>query len=168
VASFLAALEDGTIVGGSIGALAGGRISQPGEAWTIEPGVFWSLSAARRWLGQRPAIPYLLLVGTVSGSSTRTRAQTSGVTTPLHAFDGRADFSVGWTLGEAFSPYLAVRAFGGPVLWRIAGARALGTDLYHVSLAAGFNLSLADRVGLYFDGAFLGLRSLGGGVSLRF
>ena len=168
VASFLATLKDGTVVGGSIGALAGGRIARPGEAWTVEPGVMWSLTAGRRWFGQRPAVPYLLLVGTLSGSSTRTRAQATGVTTPLHAFDARADLSVGWTLGEAFSPYLAVRAFGGPVLWRIADTRSVGTDLYHVSLAAGFNLALADRVGLYFDGAFLGLRSLGGGVSVRF
>ena len=167
-ASFVAALKNGTVLGASVGALMGGRLAHADQQWTIEPGVVWSLTAGRRFFGQRPAIPFLLVIGTFSGSSTRTRHGGSGETTPLHAFDGKLDLSVGWTLGEAFSPYLAVRGFGGPVLWRIDGERVLGGDVYHVSLAVGFNLSLANRVALYFDGAFLGLRSLGGGVSVRF
>jgi hypothetical protein len=167
-ASFVAVLKNGSVLGASVGALMGGRIEQPDEQWTIEPGVVWSLTAGRRFFGQRPAIPFLLVIGTFSGSSTRTRQLSTSETTPLHAFDGKLDLSVGWTLGEAFSPYLAVRGFGGPALWRIDGEQALGGDLYHVSLALGFNLSLANRVALYFDGAFLGLRSLGGGVSVRF
>ena len=167
-ASFVAALKNGTVLGASVGALMGGRLARADEQWSIEPGVVWSLTAGRRFFGQRPAIPFLLVMGTFSGSSTRTRNVERRETTPLHAFDGKLDLSVGWTLGEAFSPYLSVRGFGGPVLWRIDGERVLGGDLYHVSLALGFNLSLANRVALYFDGAFLGLRSLGGGVSVRF
>lgn len=166
--SFLAALKNGTVLGASVGGLLGGRIGNPSEQWTIEPGVVWSLTAGRRFFGQRPVIPFLLVVGTLSGSSARTRSLQSGETTPLHAFDGKLDLSVGWTIGEAFSPYVSVRGFGGPVLWRIADQRAFGGDVYHVSLAVGFNLSLANRVGLYFDGAFLGMRGLGGGVSVRF
>ena len=167
-ASFVAALKNGTVLGASVGALMGGRIVQPSEQWTIEPGVVWSLTAGRRFFGQRAAIPFLLVIGTFSGSSTRTRQVSTGERTPLHAFDGKLDLSVGWTLGESFSPYLSVRGFGGPALWKIDGERVLGGDVYHVSLAAGFNLSLANRVALYFDGAFVGLRSLGGCVSVRF
>lgn len=170
-ASLVATLKDGTVLGGSVGALMGGHIVGADERWSIEPGVVWSLTAGRRLFGQRPAIPFLLLIGTFSGSSTRTRSLgllAGGQAVPLHAFDGKLDLSVGWTLGEAFSPYLAVRGFGGPVLWRIEGERVIGSDLYHVSLAVGFNLSLASRVAVYFDGAFVGLRSLGGGVSVRF
>lgn len=166
-ASFVAALDNGTVLGASIGGLMGGRIDGATELWTLEPGVVWSLTAGRRFFAQRPAIPFLLVLGTFSGSSARTRSR-EGEVVPLHAFDGKIDVSVGWTLGEAFSPYLAVRGFGGPVLWKIDGERAIGGDLYHVSLAVGFNLSLANRVALYFDGAFLGMRSLGGGVSVRF
>jgi hypothetical protein len=168
VASFVAALKNGTVLGASVGGLMGGYIFQPSRQWTIEPGVVWSLTAGRRFFGQRPAIPFLLVIGTLSGSSARTREVSNGDTTPLHAFDGKIDLSVGWTLGGTFSPYLAVRGFGGPVLWRIDGERALGGDLYHVSTAVGFNLSLPNRMALYFDGAFLGMRSLGGGVSVRF
>lgn len=167
-ASFVAALDNGTVLGVSLGALMGGRIASASEQWTIDPGVVWSLTTGRRFFGQRPAIPFLLVLGTLSGSSTRTRRMSDGELVPLHAFDGKIDLGLGWTIGEAFSPYLAVRGFGGPVLWRIDGEQAIGGDLYHVSLALGFNLSLANRVALYFDGAFLGLRSLGGGVSLRF
>jgi hypothetical protein len=170
-ASFVAVLDNGTLLGASLGAVMGGRIDGLGsssEQWTIDPGVVWSLTAGRRFFGQRPAVPFLLVLGTFSGSSTRTRRVFDGELVPLHAFDGKLDLTVGWTIGESFSPYLAVRGFGGPVLWQIEGERAIGGDLYHVSLALGFNLSLANRVALYFDGAFLGLRSLGGGVSFRF
>lgn len=167
-ASFVAALKNGTVLGASLGGLMGGRLERGDEQWRIEPGVVWSLTAGRRFFGQRPAIPFLLVIGTFSGSSARTRQLSSGETTPLHAFDGKLDLSMGWTLGEAFSPYLAIRGFGGPVLWRIDDESVFGGDLYHVSLAVGFNLSLANRVALYFDGAFLGLRSLGGGASVRF
>jgi hypothetical protein len=167
-ASLLRVVDGSTVVGGSVGILLGGLIRGTDEQWTVEPGVVWSLTAGRRFLGQRPGIPFLLLVGTLSGSSARTRSLSSATTTALHAFDGKIDLSVGWTLGEAFSPYLAVRAFGGPVLWRIDGQRVFGTDLYHVSVAAGFNLSLDNRFGLYFDGAFVGMRGLGGGASVRF
>ncbi len=167
-ASLIGTLPNGTVLGASIGGLLGGDIVQGQSQWTIEPGVVWSLTAGRRFFGQRPAVPFLLVLGTFSGSSTRTRARETGETTPLHAIDGRIDLSVGWTLGEAFSPYLAVRGFGGPVFWRIADERAIGGDLYHVSLALGFNLNLANRVGLYFDAAVLGMRGLGGGVSVRF
>jgi len=168
VASLLATLDNGTVLGASVGGLLGGRIDGAAEQWTIEPGVVWSLTAGRRLFGQRPAIPFLLVLGTLSGSSARTRKLSDRELVPLHAFDGKIDLSVGWTLGEAFSPYLSVRGFGGPVLWRIDGERAIGGDLYHVSLAVGFNLSLANRVALYFDGAFVGMRSLGGGASVRF
>lgn len=156
------------MLGASVGPLAGGRIDGQGDSWAIRPGVVWSLTAGRRFFASKPAIPFLLVLGTLSGSSTRTRRASDGESAPLNAFDGKIDLSVGWILGEVFSPYLALRAFGGPAFWRIDGERTTGTDLYHVSLALGFNLSLANRVGVYFDAAPLGLRSLGGGVSVRF
>lgn len=167
-ASFLATLPDGLVLGASVGALMGGLAEGSADRWVIEPGLVWALTVGRRWFGTEAKIPFLLMVGTISGSSTRTRRLSDGQGAPLHAFDGKIDLSVGWTLGEAWSPYLAVRAFGGPVVWRIDGQTLIGSDLYHVSLAAGFNLSLSNRVSLYFDGAFVGMRSLGGGASLRF
>lgn len=172
--SFVAALKSGLVLGAAIGPHMGGQIDSlgrgaPADTWTIRPGVVWSLTIARRFFGKQPKIPFLLVVGTFSGSSTSTRRESDGVRAGLHAFDAKADVSMGWTIGEAFSPYVAVRGFGGPALWRgVDGSRILGGDLYHVSLAAGFNLSIVNRVSAYFDGAFLGMRGLSGGVAVRF
>lgn len=169
--SFLAALEGGTVLGGAVGPHMGGRVDGlrgSDESFTIRPGVVWSFTVARRLFGTKATIPFLLVVGTFSGSSASTRRESDGEAAGLHAFDAKVDLSVGWTLGEAFSPYLALRAFGGPVLWRLDDARVLGSDLYHLSGAVGFNLTVANRVSLYFDGAFVGMRGLSGGAAVRF
>ena len=90
----------------------------------------------------------------------RSTAPPRALRRPRHAIDFKADVSVGWTLGDAWSPYLAVRGFGGPIFWK------QNADLD--TLAAGFNLSLVNRVSLYFDGACVGMRGLSGGMSVRF
>ena len=173
--SFVGVLKKGLVLGASIGPNMGGQIDglrgAPNETWTIQPGVIWSLTIARRYFGTKPQIPFLLVVGTFSGSSTSTRRMSDGARVGLHAIDFKADVSVGWTLGDAWSPYLAVRGFGGPIFWKQNAdldKLIIGGDLYHVSLAAGFNLSLVNRVSLYFDGAFVGMRGLSGGMSVRF
>ncbi|MFV8749640.1 hypothetical protein ACNOYE_03700 [Nannocystaceae bacterium ST9] len=170
--SFVGVLKNGLVLGAAIGPNMGGRIegllNAPDETWTIRPGVVWSLTIARRFFGSEPQYPFLLLAGTFSGSSTSTRRDSDGARSALNAFDAKADVSVGWTIGESFSPYMAVRAFGGPVLWRPEGERTFGGDLYHVSVAAGFNLSIVNRVAVYFDGAFVGMRGLSGGLAVRF
>lgn len=171
----MATTKKGGVYGASVGPHMGGEIDGlrgVDKSWRIRPGVVWSLFFARRWFGTKAEIPYLLLVGTFSGSHTSTEqlldttviAERAG----LHAIDTKADLSLGWTLGEAWSPYLAVRAFGGPVFWKQQGEAMTGTDLYHVSVAAGFNLTVANRVSVFFDGAFAGLRGLSGGFSVRF
>jgi len=170
--SFTYASKQGTVLSAAVGPHAGGYMfgvrDSAGQRWTIRPGVLWSLSVARRWFGARPAQPFMLVVGTFAGSSTSTIRAADGERAGLHAFDARGDVRVGWTLGEAFSPYLSVRAFGGPVFWKRDGQAITGTDLYHVSVAAGFNLTVANRVSAFFDGAFLGLLGLSGGFSVRF
>lgn len=169
--SFIGTLKSGTVLGVAVGPHMGGRadgVRGSTEHYEIRPGVVWALTVGRRWFGTKPAMPYLLLVGTFSGSSTSTRRESDGEVAGLHAFDAKADLSVGWTLGDAFSPYAAVRAFGGPVLWKQDGEQRLAGDLYHVTLACGFNLSIANRVSAYFDGAFLGARGLSGGFAVRF
>lgn len=171
--SFGAALRNGLVVGGAIGANMGGTMDglygAPSGVWTIRPGVIWALTMGRRFFGTKPEIPYLLVVGTLSGGSTSTVHDLTQRRGGLHAFDVKADVSFGWTVGNAWSPYVAVRAFGGPVLWRGVDDRLrFGSDLYHVSLALGFNLDIVGRVGAFFDAAVLGLRGLGAGVSVRF
>lgn len=168
--SFVASLKK-IVLGAAVGPHMGGQaigVRGTSERWDIRPGVLWALTVGRRLFGTKPAIPYFLIVGTLSGSSTSTRRLSDGETAGLHAVDTKIDLSLGWTLGEAFSPYLSVRGFGGPVFWRQEGASVIGGDLYHVSVACGFNLVLASRVTAWFDGAFVGMRGLGGGVGVRF
>jgi hypothetical protein len=170
-ASFIGTLESGTVLGAAVGPHMGGQadgVRKSTEHYVIRPGVVWALTIGRRFFGSKPTMPYLLVVGTFSGSSTSIRRESDGELAGLHAFDAKADVSMGWTLGEAFSPYAAVRAFGGPVLWEQDGKYRLAGDLYHVSLACGFNLSIGHRVSAYFDGAFLGARGLSGGFAVRF
>ncbi|MCA9696603.1 MAG: hypothetical protein KC431_03675 [Myxococcales bacterium] len=166
--SFVAVLKRGTVLGAAVGTLAGGELYGAGDHWQLRPGVLWSFTVARRFLGNRPAVPFLLVAGIFSGSSASTVRDADGQRVGLHAFDAKADLSVGWTLGDAWSPYLAVRAFGGPVLWKPDDQARLGSDLYHVSLAAGFNLNIANRTSVYFDGAFLGMRGMSAGLAVRF
>lgn len=174
--SFVTVLRSGLVLGGGIGAHMGGTIDglygAPTGVWRIRPGVLWSLTIGRRFFGTKPAIPYFLVVGTASGSSTSTVRDVDGARAGLHAFDVKADLSVGWTIGGAWSPYVALRGFGGPALWRGVedqrDQRIIGGDLYHVSLALGFNLDIVGRVGAWFDAAVLGMRGLGAGVSVRF
>jgi hypothetical protein len=172
--SFVGALDNGLVLGAAIGPHMGGTIDSlgrgaPDDTWTIRPGVVWSMTVARRFFGTKPQIPFLLVVGTFSGSSASTRRQSDGMRAGLHALDVKADVSLGWTIGGSFSPYLAVRGFGGPVFWRGSeGQRIFGGDLYHVSLAVGFNLSIVNRVSAYFDGAFLGMRGFSAGLAVRF
>ena len=170
--SFVGVLKGGLVLGAGVGPHMGGRIEglrgAPADSWEIRPGVLWSLTVARRYFGTRPQIPYLLVVGTLSGSSASTRRESNGEQAGLHALDVKGDVSVGWTLGDAWSPYLAVRGFGGPVFWKLDDQRVIGSDLYHVSVAAGFNLAIGHRVSLYFDGAFVGMRGISGGASVRF
>lgn len=172
-ASFVVTLlnKKGTVLGVAVGPHAGGRIDglrDIDERWQIDPGVVWAFTVARRWFGSKPEIPFLLLVGTFSGSWTRTTRASDQLRGRILAFDSKIDLAVGWTLGEAFSPYLSVRGFGGPVLWRQQGHTDFGGDLYHVSLACGFNLAVGERASAFFDGAFLGARGLSGGFGLRF
>ncbi|PRQ07892.1 hypothetical protein ENSA7_23310 [Enhygromyxa salina] len=170
--SLVGALERGLVLGAAVGPHMGGRVNglrgAPADSWEIRPGVVWSLTVARRYFGTKPELPYLLVVGTVSGSSAATQRESDGERVGLHALDVKGDVSVGWTLGDAWSPYVAVRGFGGPVFWRQGDQRVIGGDLYHVSVAAGFNLAIGDRAAIYFDGAFVGMRGLSGGASLRF
>lgn len=171
-ASFAGVLKGGLVLGAAIGPHMGGRVhglrGAVADSWEIRPGVVWSLSVARRYFGAKPQIPYLLVVGTLSGSSASTWRESDGERAGLHAVDVKGDVSVGWTIGAAWSPYLAVRGFGGPVFWKPGDQRVIGGDLYHVSVAAGYNLAIGERAAIYFDGAFVGMRGVSGGASLRF
>lgn len=85
----------------------------------------------------------------------------------LFAFDIRLGLTVGKTFWNVLSPYAAVRAFGGPVIWNIDGQTRTGTDLRHFQIALGMVSSLPRGFDLFAEAAPGGERTvtIGGGVS---
>ncbi len=83
------------------------------------------------------------------------------------AIDARLGATVGKTFFDRVSPYAALRAFGGPVIWTEGDTTRSGTDRYHVQLAGGAAL-LLDPVDVFVEGAPLGEQAVSAGLGLRF
>jgi hypothetical protein len=157
------------------GAGVGGLVIMKGARYEISPGWLVSGAYSRRLLDGRGAAPFLLFGLSFGGSGARTqeampgRAQAPSPVSlvSLYAFDIRAGLTVGKTFWNVLSPYAAVRAFGGPVIWNIDGQIRSGTDRFHFQVAAGLVTSLPRGVDLYAEVAPGGERAvtLGGGVS---
>jgi len=153
------------------GAGVGGLLVLNGARHEISPG--WLLTGAYsyRILDGRGAAPFLLIGLSFGGSGASTREVVPKRTmdpspVSLYAFDIRAGLTVGKTFWKVLSPYAAIRAFGGPVLWNIDGQPRSGTDQRHFQVAAGLVTSLPRGVDLYAEVAPGGERAvtLGGGV----
>ncbi len=114
-------------------------------------------SARRPFVGVSATLGTALIRGTADDGGTRSWS----------AWDARGGVIAGKTLGR-FVPYLAARAFGGPVFWYRAGGAVTGSDRYHVTAGAGLILRLPDRIDLTFEGMPLGEQSATAGLSLRF
>lgn len=138
----------GGIVDGAIGgdALAGGAVASVQATWRALDGG-----------GGRPFVD-LTIMFAGAWSSTE-----GGY---LAALDLRGGATVGWLIADAVSPYLAVRAFGGPVLWEHDGVSSTATDWYHHQIAIGASVLIARRLGLYVDWAAFGERAVSAGVSV--
>lgn len=144
-------LAGGLILGGE---LAGSDI---GVGATV------SLIGSALLLAETSSRPFVLASLTASGS----RASAGGE--PLSAFDVRLGAAMGKTFWDRFTPYLGVRAFGGPVFWTMAGEDVTGQDKYHVSAGAGFTLRVPrPSLELFLEAMPLGEQSLSGGLGLAF
>jgi hypothetical protein len=60
------------------------------------------------------------------------------------------------------------RAFGGPVFWRINGAKVRGGDAHHYAIGAGITVRLPARMDLIAEVVPLGEQSAIAGVTYRF
>jgi hypothetical protein len=158
----------------SIGGGAGlsGRLAMSGSRYEISPGWLFTASYSRLLLDGRGAAPFLLFGASFGGSGASTRAAVPFVmaappSVSLYAIDLRLGLTVGKTFWNVLRPYAAVRAFGGPVIWKINSETRNGTDRRHFQLAAGLSSSLPRGVDLYAEIAPLGERAvtLGGGVA---
>lgn len=153
------------------GAGLGGRLVIKNDRYEINPGWLVTASYSRILLQGRGAAPFILasLSAGGSGASTRPllsgRAADSSSSVSLYAFDIRLGVTVGKTFWNVLSPYVAARAFGGPVLWNINGQAESGTDQRHFQVAVGMVSSLPRGFDLFAEVAPGGERAvaIGGG-----
>jgi len=113
--------------------------------------------------------PFLLVSASlgVSGARTRVEGSSSGAEA-FTAVDARVGVTVGKTLWNALSPYAGVRAFGGPVFWRLAGEDRQGTDRHHYQVAFGLLASLPRGFDVFAEIAPLGERAVAVGAGYAF
>ena len=168
-ASFDYQLNPTTTLSFGAGAGLGGSLTERGAHHAIGPGWLATGSYARRLVDGAGSLPFVLLGFSfgASGATTRLSSAPDAESAPLYAFDFRAGITVGKTFYNVLSPYAAVRLFGGPVIWKLDGDLALGTDVNHYQLAAGLVTALPRGFDVFVEGAPLGERALalGGGYS---
>ncbi len=165
-------LSPTTTVGGGAGVGLGGLITMGAQRFRVLPGWEVTGSYSRRLLDGRGKLPFLVLgiSGGASGASTRLEVYSGATpaTTGFYAIDIRAGLTVGKTFWNQLSPYAALRAFGGPVLWGQGGKTQLESDLYHVQLGGGLVTALPRGFDVFVEGVPLGERALTMGVGKAF
>jgi hypothetical protein len=152
-----------------LGAILAGRLDVDGTSHDVLPGWLVAGAIAYRLYDGGGAAPFVLLNGSIGVASARTRQRdvVDPPTATLTSVDVRIGVAVGWTIAGVLSPYVAARAFGGPVSWSLAGQSVTGTDRYHYQIGAGLALRMGDRFDAYVEAAPLGEKraSLGLGYS---
>jgi hypothetical protein len=145
-----------------------GRLEADGAGYDILPGPLVSVSGALRVLGRPSSGPFLAMTSAIGASFTRTRADLDGQRAHLTAFDFRIGALAGYLLFHRLSPYLAARAFGGPVLWHEQGEDRTGTDIHHYAIGLGASLAVTPWLAVRAEGIPLGERTLSAGVTAIF
>ena len=128
----------------------------------MEPGFMMSVGATWRAVENDGGIPFVDVSAATAFMVTRTIRASHDET--YAAIDIRAGATVGWTLGEVFSPYLGLRAFGGPILWRVDGEDVHGTDKWHFQVPVGATLALPAGLSIFFDWSPVGERAIWAGA----
>jgi len=146
----------------SAGAIVGGTV----EGRDVTGGA--TLSATLAWLPvfERSRRPFVGVTATLGGAWARATAD-DGMQRSWTAFDLRGGAMVGKTLAGRWVPYVAARAFGGPVFWRRGGAGVVGGDRYHVTAGAGLTVRLPRGVDATLELMPLGEQSAAAGAALR-
>ncbi|MDB4997791.1 MAG: hypothetical protein JWM74_5223 [Myxococcaceae bacterium] len=162
-------IDDRTTLQLGAGGTPGGVLAiDGGSRHTIGPGWMTFGGVGFRILDGRGAAPFLLMSASLALSSARTTDEADPLGAAfLTATDLRAGLTVGKTFFSALSPYASLRAFSGPVFWKVRGASVVGSDRFHYQPALGALLSVG-AFDAFFEGAFLGERALGGGLGAAF
>ena len=137
------------------------------ERFTLDPG--WIASVAGTWkvYGKTRSDPFVIVGGAVAASGGATR-DGAGAKQDMLAFDLRISALAGKTFFDVLSPYVALRAFGGPVLWKHRGEDQLGGDKYHFQVGAGLLVALPGRFDAFAEVVPLGERAATLGLGYSF
>jgi hypothetical protein len=148
------------------GSMFEGTLKAPGGTRRIGPGWVGAAGLSWRVLDEEPVIPYLVFSATAGAAAASTR-----IDDERGNYIG-VDFRFGATLGKTFfgwlSPYVALRAFGGPIFWTIAGETEVGSDRYHVQGALGSVFILPGGFDIFVEGNPGGEQGAFGGVGVRY
>jgi hypothetical protein len=189
-ASLARFLENGWTLRLTAGAIVDGELRGDGERHEyVVPGVFAAFQVNKRFIDEDGAIPFLMGTFALSFSWGRNRqteppyiqgdpsvyavdprlVPTRAPLVDIYSFDLRVGAVAGYTFFEFWSPYLALRAFGGPILWEHEGERTTGTDRYHTQVAIGSSIFAGDSgLVLYADWSPFLERSFSAGAGWAF
>lgn len=165
VGKFTISLAAGGLVDATIDTEVDGFQTQH-AVYDMEPG--WLASAGLSWrvLEDREAFPYIVLSASIGGAGAATRLR-----------DERGDyigldFRFGATLGKTFfgwfSPYAALRVFGGPIFWITDEETKFGTDRFHFQGGLGAVFILPENLDLFIEGQPGAEQGAFGGIGWRY
>ncbi len=148
----------------AVGVVLDGSLEGEGRTYDIGPGFVITASVAKQWVS---GDWFLTGSFSVSASRTTTTENVPGAAREsLIAVDlARGGLTAGRSFGP-ISPYVLVRAFGGPVLWQIDAVDVTGTDVHHFQAGAGVSVTTGP-LSVLVDIAALGEQAASLGVALR-
>jgi hypothetical protein len=158
-------LGDRWTVGGAVGTTIAGTLDVAGVSSSLSPGPLGVLTASFRPLDEGIVAPFVLFTASAGASLAWTTPAGTSTSSTFTAFDVRLGAAAGKTIAHVVTPYVLARAFGGPVLWSMAGASATGTDAYHYQVGAGLVVR-AGRLDVVAEGVPLGERAVVVGLGL--
>lgn len=115
----------------------------------------------RRGEGYVPTLDYSVFL---SAASTKTENPTTQDKTNYFSSDLRFGGRASWNIKGWVFPYIAGRAFGGPVSWELDDLDVTGTDIHHYQFALGTAIQFGS-VGTFAEWAGLGEKALSIGLS---
>jgi hypothetical protein len=151
----------------SLGATLGGALMYDRERYSFDPGWLASASVSWKMVGEKRNDSFLL-VGLAFAASGGPTKDVKGIAESMYAADFRISLIGGKTFYDVLSPYLVVRAFGGPILWEHKGEPLIGGDKYHFQVGAGVVAALPGHFDVFAEGIPLGERASVVGVGYSF
>lgn len=165
--TLLRRLRNRWAISGTVGMLVAGDLRHEGRTHIYRPGGAVAFSASREWLDDWRHHTFLTtsFSGSVLIAPTQDPAGDRGL---YFASDVRAGIAFGRTFWNVVSPYVALRVFGGPIIWSRPDVFMTGHDPDHHVGALGAVFTLPRNLELSIDWGVSGARGLSGGLGVAF